>query len=133
MVHCPFVSGLHAMHRIVDQGMHDTEGTGQARGGLCTMLLSLNARQSGTLGQFATLTPPRPPPTLLVVSYLVVKIQGKMMLFLNPLDAPPGKSSETAAGRAVSAQNCLSPPPLCPSTALSKHMSPSDRRFSGFF
>ena len=29
----------------------------------------------------------------------------------------------------------LTPPPLvpCPSTALSKHMSPADRRFSGFF
>ena len=27
----------------------------------------------------------------------------------------------------------ITPPPPCPSTPLSKHMSPSDRRFSGFF
>ena len=33
----------------------------------------------------------------------------------------------------VSEVCCVPPPRLCPSTALSKHMSLSDRRFSGFF
>ena len=42
MVHCPFVSGLHAVHRIIDQGMHDTEDIGKAGGGLCTRSMPVN-------------------------------------------------------------------------------------------